>query len=78
MSATAVAAEMLARMPRTKAVAKAEHVVKTRGGKGSCAAFWADVAAVLRASSDVGVITAPDEDVFSFSADVLAQMKRSA
>lgn len=78
-SASTVAADMLTRQTRAQAIATAECIVETRGGRGRCAAFWAEVAAILKASAipDPDNDTIPaDDDAFSFSAGVKAQMGR--
>lgn len=83
MTPASIAAAMLTYKTRDQALDTVATIVKTRGGVGRCAAFWADVGAALRASavrapSNDAELGVADDDVFSFSAEVKAQMGRVA
>jgi len=80
MTRAETAADMLGRMSRADAIVRAEHIAHMHRSHTLCSAYWSGVAALLAVSDHVpeaGTLIA-EEDVFSFSAGVKAQMGRAA
>lgn len=75
-SPSTVADDMLTRQTRAQAIATAERIVDTRGGKGRCAAFWAEVGRALVDFVGDESVTLREDDVFSFGASAKAAMEK--
>ena len=78
MTRAETAADMLGRMSRSDAIARAENIAHMHRSHALCSAYWSGVAALLAVSGEGSPIQAAEEDVFSFSAGVKAQMGRAA
>ena len=78
MTRAETAADMLGRMSRADAIARAENIAHMHRSHALCSAYWSDVAALLAVSCEESTVQAAEEDVFSFSAGVKAQMGRAA
>lgn len=76
MTRAETAADMLGRMSRADAISKAENIAHMHRSHAGCSAYWAGVAALLAVSREGSPITAGEEDVFSFSVGIKAQMGR--
>ena len=78
MTRAETAADMLGRMSHSDAIARAENIAHMHRSHAGCSTYWSGVAALLAMSDHVpeaGILIA-EEDVFSFSRAVKAQMGR--
>lgn len=77
MTRAETAADMLGRMSRADAIARAENIAHMHRSHAACSTYWSGVAALLAVSDhvpDVGTLIA-EEDVFSFSDEIKERMK---
>ena len=77
MTRAETAADMLGRMSRADAIARAENIAHMHRSHAVCSAYWSGVAALLALSCEESPIRADEEDVFSFSAGVKARVAAS-
>ena len=77
MTRAETAADMLGRMSRADAIARAENIAHMHRSHAVCSAYWSGVAVLLAVSCEDSPILGAEDDVFSFSAGVKAQMGRA-